>query len=124
MTTGRRANRRLAILVGLLAAALSLPTIALAADSTSGSAADRAAIGLTGRSSSEGTLLRYARDTWASLDAMTDPTSGLPADSLLANGSPVSRRRPRTSARTCRTRSSPTRTMVFFVLYFVQFHHV
>ena len=32
------------------------------------------------------TLRNYARDTWASLDAMTDPDSGLPADSLDADG--------------------------------------
>jgi hypothetical protein len=32
------------------------------------------------------TLLRYARDTWASLVSMTDPVSGLPADSLSADG--------------------------------------
>jgi hypothetical protein len=32
------------------------------------------------------TLQRYARDTWASLDAMTDPNTGLPADSLNADG--------------------------------------
>ena len=33
-----------------------------------------------------GTLLRYARDTWASLVAMTDPDTGLAADSLGADG--------------------------------------
>jgi Putative glucoamylase/Protein of unknown function (DUF3131) len=86
MTTGRRANRRLAILVGLLATALTLPTIALAADTTSGRTADRATVGLAQRPAAERTLLRYARDTWASLDAMTDPGSGLPADSLEADG--------------------------------------
>src|SRR5262245_7659383 len=32
------------------------------------------------------TLYRYARDTWASFVAMTDPTSGLPADSLSVDG--------------------------------------
>jgi hypothetical protein len=34
----------------------------------------------------EATLERYARDTWASFVAMTDPDSGLPADSLGAAG--------------------------------------
>ena len=29
---------------------------------------------------------RYARDTWASFVAITDPNSGLPADSLAADG--------------------------------------
>jgi hypothetical protein len=33
------------------------------------------------------TLLRYARDTWASLSALTDPDSGLPADQLYSDGS-------------------------------------
>jgi hypothetical protein len=32
------------------------------------------------------TLQRYAEDTWASFVAMTDETTGLPADSLLADG--------------------------------------
>ena len=32
------------------------------------------------------TLLRYARDTWAGFVAMTDPDTGLPADSLNADG--------------------------------------
>src|SRR3954471_21068053 len=32
------------------------------------------------------TLQRYARDTWASFVAMTDPNTGLPADSLKADG--------------------------------------
>src|SRR4051794_17476129 len=34
-----------------------------------------------------GPLDRYARDTWASFAAMTDPASGLPADILNADGS-------------------------------------
>ncbi len=37
-------------------------------------------------SASGGELQRYARDTWASLDAMTDARSGLPADVLNADG--------------------------------------
>jgi hypothetical protein len=36
---------------------------------------------------SGGELQRYARDTWASFDAMTDARSGLPADVLNADGS-------------------------------------
>jgi hypothetical protein len=36
---------------------------------------------------SQDTLKRYARDTWASFVAMTDEQSGLPADSLGADGS-------------------------------------
>jgi Putative glucoamylase/Protein of unknown function (DUF3131) len=35
----------------------------------------------------DGQLMRYARATWASLAAMTDARSGLPADSLNADGS-------------------------------------
>ncbi|HEV2874553.1 MAG TPA: glucoamylase family protein [Thermoleophilaceae bacterium] len=37
-------------------------------------------------SASDGPLERYAADTWRSFDAMTDPQSGLPADSLGADG--------------------------------------
>src|SRR5918998_4753533 len=37
-------------------------------------------------SSASGPLERYAADTWRSFDAMTDPQSGLPADSLAADG--------------------------------------
>src|ERR671914_288523 len=37
-------------------------------------------------SASEAPLERYAADTWRSFDAMTDPQSGLPADSLAADG--------------------------------------
>jgi len=36
--------------------------------------------------SASGPLERYAADTWRSFDAMTDPQSGLPADSLDADG--------------------------------------
>src|SRR4030095_2026972 len=32
------------------------------------------------------TLYRYARDTWASFVAMTDPNTGLPTDSLGVDG--------------------------------------
>jgi hypothetical protein len=35
----------------------------------------------------DGTLQRYAHDTWSSFAAMTDPASGLPADVLNADGS-------------------------------------
>jgi hypothetical protein len=35
---------------------------------------------------SRGVLMHYARDTWASFVAMTDASSGLPADSLNADG--------------------------------------
>jgi hypothetical protein len=35
----------------------------------------------------EASLRDYAHDTWASLEAMTDARSGLPADALLADGS-------------------------------------
>src|SRR5215212_11134971 len=39
-----------------------------------------------GNGAGHGILQRYARDTWASFVAMTDPNSGLPADSLTADG--------------------------------------
>src|ERR1700760_2730474 len=38
------------------------------------------------RASANDDLRDYARTTWASMAAMTDPQSGLPADSLNADG--------------------------------------
>ena len=70
-----RRPRRLAIaLVAVMFAAVVLPAAASGAGSTDLSPAQRA------------TLLGYARATWASFVAMTDPVSGLPADSLDADG--------------------------------------
>src|SRR6476646_5883936 len=71
----RTSSRRLArapflVLVALLALALVRPAPA------TGSAPKAA----------DATLLRYARDTWASFVAMVDPESGLPADSLSSDG--------------------------------------
>ena len=87
MTTRRRIPRPLALFVGVLAVALVLPTISLAADAASIPASSRGAVTLAGSlHGQQETLLRYARDTWASMVAMTDPNSGLPADSLNANG--------------------------------------
>jgi hypothetical protein len=39
-----------------------------------------------GNGAGHGILQRYARDTWASFVAMTDPITGLPADSLKVDG--------------------------------------
>src|SRR6266542_3437268 len=39
-----------------------------------------------GNGDGHGVLQRYARDTWASFVAMTDPNTGLPADSLKVDG--------------------------------------
>jgi len=72
----RRRALPLAMVVGLLATMLGLPTISLAVD------------GAKLRPAEQATLLRYARDTWASFVAMTDPATGLPADSLSADGTP------------------------------------
>ena len=60
------------VVVALLAVALVVPTSASATSSPSKAA--------------DATLLRYARDTWASFVAMVDPESGLPADSLSSDG--------------------------------------
>jgi len=60
------------VVVALLAVALVVPTSASATSSPSKAA--------------DATLLRYARDTWASFVAMVDPASGLPADSLSSDG--------------------------------------
>jgi len=60
---------RLALLV-VLALACGLPSTAAA----------------QGNGDGRGVLQRYARDTWASFVAMTDPNTGLPADSLGVDG--------------------------------------
>ena len=83
MPTRRRVHRPLSFFVGLLAAVLIVPTIAFAATPTS----SLSAVNLAGsKLTQQTTLLRYARDTWASFVAMTDPKSGLPADSLSSDG--------------------------------------
>jgi len=83
MSTLRRIHWSRAYLVGLLAMAPALPVMAVAAEPVS----EPAAAGLAQpRPAQRDTLFRYARDTWASFDAMTDPESGLPADSLDADG--------------------------------------
>jgi len=86
-TRSRRVPRPFAFFAGLLAAALIVPTIAFAANPASPSAANLSPATLAGaKPTQQATLLRYARDTWASFVAMTDPKSGLPADSLSADG--------------------------------------
>jgi len=70
----RRLGRFLTIITALVLAAVAVPTTALGAGSGGLSSAQRA------------TLLGYARDTWESFVAMTDPDTGLPADSLDADG--------------------------------------
>ena len=109
MSPRRHVARPFAFFVGLLAAVLVLPTVAFAASPSANVVASPSSIGLAARGSAQqATLQRYARDTWASLAAMTDPQSGLPADSLQRRRhARASRRRPRTSAPTCGARSSP-----------------
>jgi hypothetical protein len=60
-------------------AAIALLTLVSAAPAAGAAGTARA-------SAPEGALERYAADTWRSFDAMTDPQSGLPADSLAADG--------------------------------------
>ena len=86
MLTRRRAPRLLAILAGLLSAVLVLPSFALAAPAATQSRGPDIAAISTAQAKADATLLRYARDTWASFVAMTDAESGLPADSLSADG--------------------------------------
>ncbi len=69
----RQLHPFLALLAALVIAAAAFPG-AVAGASSGLSAAQRA------------TLLRYAGDTWASFVAMTDEDTGLPADSLAADG--------------------------------------
>ena len=83
MLTRRRAPRLLALSAGLLSLALALPTLALAMPAAPLATGSAVAAPST---ASDATLLRYARATWASFVAMTDPASGLPADSLASDG--------------------------------------
>jgi hypothetical protein len=71
--SARRPRRLLTVAIGLLLVAAAFPAVASAQDG-----------GLS--SGQRQTLLGYARDTWASFVAMTDPRTGLPADSLEADG--------------------------------------
>src|SRR6188472_580810 len=73
MTTRRSPRLRL-VLTAALAASLVLPAMA--------GAVDAAAL----KHGQRDTLLRYARDTWASFVAMTSPVTGLPADKLNSDG--------------------------------------
>jgi Putative glucoamylase/Protein of unknown function (DUF3131) len=66
--------RRPAATLLALALLLAAPAASLAANDPDLSAGQR------------DTLLRYARDTWAGFVAMTDPDTGLPADSLKYDG--------------------------------------
>jgi hypothetical protein len=85
MTRRRAVHLPLAFAVGLLAAALVLPAGAAAVGAEP--SGDSAAARLSAPTGGQGkTLRRYARDTYASLVAMTDPNSGLPADSLDSDG--------------------------------------
>ena len=88
MTTRSRAPRPLALFLGLLIAALAFPALSLATAASPGTAGSTAAVGAGLRPAERATLLRYATDTWASFVAMTDPDTGLPADSLTADGTP------------------------------------
>jgi hypothetical protein len=69
----RRLNRYIASIAALIIAAVAFPA---AAGAGSLKAAQRE------------TLLGYAEGTWASFVAMTDAETGLPADSLAADGTP------------------------------------
>src|SRR5213083_3046989 len=74
MTTTPRRLGRLALVACIAVMLVGAPSTASALASPDLTAAQRA------------TLLGYARDTWASMVAMVDPDSGLPADSLAADG--------------------------------------
>jgi hypothetical protein len=85
MPIRRRVPRPFAFVVGLIAVVLVLPSISLAA-TPAPRPESTAVFSVAGQTSDQQTLLRYAGDTWASFVAMTDPKSGLPADSLSADG--------------------------------------
>src|SRR3954465_12262671 len=85
--TKRRLHPSIAIFVLVLAAALAFPTMAFASQavaSPAGGAGAIAQLGLPG--SDRRTLLDYARTTYASLVAMTNPATGLPADRMNSAG--------------------------------------
>ena len=86
MLTRRRAPRLTALCVGLLSLALALPAVAIAAPASAASPGAGASRTEATKTTSDATLMRYARGTWASFVAMTDPHSGLPADSLSSDG--------------------------------------
>ena len=73
-------HRRLPLLIGATIASLALVLPAAPATAGSGRPGNGAGGGHDG--SADKTLVGYARDTWTSLDAMTDPTTGLPADNV------------------------------------------
>jgi hypothetical protein len=85
MPIRRRVPRPFAFFVGLIAVVLVLPNISLAANPVP-RPETTAVFSVAGQTGEQQTLLRYARDTWASFVAMTDPKSGLPADSLSSDG--------------------------------------
>ena len=76
--------RALALICILAALATSFPAV-VRADSRDQRETFPAVVRADSRDQRE-TLYRYARDTWASFVAMTDPNTGLPADSLSVDG--------------------------------------
>jgi hypothetical protein len=87
MAGRRRLQPSLAFLAVLLALVLAMPTVALASQAAavpgaSSAGLEAAKIGGKDRK----TLLDYARTTYASLVAMTSPTTGLPADRMSSTG--------------------------------------
>jgi len=89
-------SRRVAALVSAGALALALPSVSASASesgSDGGSAPAATASGgdvvLTGSEIS--TLMTYARDTWASMDAMVYPETGLPDDNITGDLDPNGR---------------------------------
>jgi hypothetical protein len=84
---GGRAGRTGFVVAVVLAAACvgAAPAGAATAHRTARAAQDASA-GHGGHGDDTSDLRRYAADTWRSMAAMTDPASGLPADSLGADG--------------------------------------
>ena len=89
MSDQQRTPSRRSLLVG---GAASVAAFALAPDASAAvqtPAARRAPSGLVGADNSR--LTRWAADTWHSLDAMTVPATGLPADNIPASLAPSDR---------------------------------
>ena len=84
------ANRRQLLMGGAAVVAAGLATTRVnAAQAATPTAPSATALRVGGVD--RGTIQRWARDTWASLVAMTDPQTGLPADNI--SGPLVSPRR-------------------------------
>ncbi len=86
-----RARGTILAAVVLSASLLALGTTASAAPTPSGGADPVGATGTATSPQDRAVLIRYARDTWHSFDAMVDPATGLPPDNISGDLTPDTR---------------------------------